>query len=55
VSAARKAGLHAGIHCISTDYAKKMIALGFDFVTIGGSDMRIYAAAVAERVAQMRA
>lgn len=55
VSATRKAGLHAGIHCISTDYAKKMIALGFDFVTIGGSDMRIYAAAVAERVAQMRA
>lgn len=55
LAATKKAGLHAGIHCISTDYSKKMIALGFDFVTIGGSDMRIYAAALAERLAQMRA
>ena len=54
LAAAKKAGIRAGIHCISTDYARKMIELGFDLVTIGGSDIRIYSAAVAERVAAMR-
>ena len=54
LAAAKKAGIRAGIHCISTDYARKMIKLGFDLVTIGGSDIRIYSAAVAERVAAMR-
>ena len=54
LASAKKAGIRAGIHCISTDYAKEMIALGFDLVTIGGSDIRIYSAAVAERVAAMR-
>jgi len=54
LAAAKKAGIRAGIHTISTDYAKEMIKLGFDLVTIGGSDIRIYSAAVAERVAAMR-
>jgi 4-hydroxy-2-oxoheptanedioate aldolase len=54
LGAAKKAGLRAGIHCISTDYAKQMIAKGFDLVTVGGSDIRIYAAALSERVAAMR-
>jgi 4-hydroxy-2-oxoheptanedioate aldolase len=54
LGAAKKAGVRAGIHCISTDYARQMIAKGFDLVTVGGSDIRIYAAALAERVAAMR-
>jgi len=55
LAAAKKAGLRAGIHCISTDYAKRMLARGFDLVTVGGSDIRIYTAALAERLAAMRA
>ena len=51
---AKKAGLRAGIHCISTDYAKQMIALGFDLVTIGGSDIRLLSAVMGEKVAAMR-
>ena len=54
LAAAKSAGVRAGIHCISTDYAKQMIAKGFDLVTVGGSDIRIYTAALAERVAAMR-
>ena len=29
----KRQGKHAGIHCASPAYAKKMLALGFDFVT----------------------
>ena len=33
-AAARAAGLHAGMHCTSAEYAREMIARGFDFVTV---------------------
>ncbi len=55
LAAAKKAGVRAGIHTMSIDYARKMLDQGFDLVTVGGSDIRIYSAAVAECVAQMRA
>ena len=54
LTAAKAAGVKAGIHCISPDYAKSMIAKGFDLVTIGGSDNRILAGAAGQLVAQMR-
>ncbi len=54
LAACKKAGVRAGIHCISAAYAKKMIALGFDLITLGGSDNRIYTAALQERLAEMR-
>ena len=55
LAAAKAAGKRAGIHCISTDYARRMIGLGFDLVTVGGSDIRLYTAAVAKVVADARA
>jgi 4-hydroxy-2-oxoheptanedioate aldolase len=55
LTAAKNAGKRAGIHCISTDYARRMIDLGFDLVTVGGSDIRLYTAAIANTVKEMRA
>jgi 4-hydroxy-2-oxoheptanedioate aldolase len=54
LGAAKKAGIRAGIHCISTDYAKSMIELGFDLVTVGGSDIRLLPAAWGVRDKEMR-
>ena len=34
LAAAKKAGLKAGMHCTSAEYAREMIAKGFDFVTV---------------------
>ena len=51
--AAKDAGVRAGIHCGSSAYAKKMIALGFDLVTIG-SDIRLLSGALAATVGEMR-
>jgi len=48
LTAAKKAGLHAGMHCTSADYAKEMIAKGFDFVTVI-SDENLLARGAAER------
>ncbi len=55
LAAAKSAGKRAGIHCISPQYARRMIDLGFDLVTVGGSDIRLYTAAIANAVAQVRA
>jgi 4-hydroxy-2-oxoheptanedioate aldolase len=46
--AAKRAGRKAGIHCTSAEYAKEMVAKGFDFVTVG-SDENLLARGVAER------
>jgi len=46
--AAKKAGLKAGMHCTSADYAREMIAKGFDFVTVI-SDENLLALGAAER------
>ena len=51
--AAHRAGIRAGIHCLSPAYAKSMIDVGFDLVTVG-SDLRIYVAALNDAVAAAR-
>ncbi len=51
---AKKHGVVAGIHNGTVDYALKMIAKGFQFVTIG-SDSRFMAAGAQQVVAAMRA
>ena len=50
---AHRAGIKAGIHCLSPAYAKSMIDGGFDLVTVG-SDLRIYLAALDAAVAAVR-
>ena len=53
LGAAKDAGVRAGIHCGSSAYARKMIALGFDLVTVG-SDIRLLSGALAATVGVMR-
>jgi 4-hydroxy-2-oxoheptanedioate aldolase len=48
LAAAKRAGLKAGMHCTSADYAKLMIDKGFDFVTVI-SDENLLARGAAER------
>jgi 4-hydroxy-2-oxoheptanedioate aldolase len=48
LGAAKKAGLRAGMHCTSAEYAGEMIAKGFDFVTVI-SDENLLARGAAER------
>ena len=49
----RRHGLKAGIHTGSTAYAKRMIAMGFDFVTVLG-DARLLTLAGQQAVREMR-
>ena len=51
--AAHRAGIKAGIHCLSPSYARSMIDEGFDLVTVG-SDLRIYITALNDAVAAVR-
>ena len=53
LTTAKDAGLRAGIHCLAPSYAKKMIALGFDLVTLG-NDIRILATATASVIEETR-
>lgn len=48
LTAAKRAGRKAGMHCSSAEYAREMIAKGFDFVTVG-SDENLLARGSAER------
>jgi len=41
LAAAKKAGIKAGIHCMAPSYLRKMVAKGFDFVTLS-SDVRMF-------------
>jgi 4-hydroxy-2-oxoheptanedioate aldolase len=50
---AKEHGVNAGIHCASSEYAKKMLKTGFDLVTLS-VDYRILGAAAAEMVKQVR-
>ena len=50
---AKKKGVNAGIHCASSEYAKKMLKSGFDLVTLS-VDYRILGAAAAEMVKNAR-
>ena len=49
----RRHGVKAGIHTGGPAYAKKMIAMGFTFVTVGG-DTRFVTMGAAAAVAEMR-
>ena len=54
LEAAKNAGIKAGIHCLAPAYAKEMLGLGFDLVTVG-MDIRLLSAAVAGIMGEMRA
>ena len=54
-AAAKAAGIRTGIHTLSTSYARNLLDQGFDLVTVAGSDLRMLSAAMAERLAEMRA
>ena len=49
----RDAGIRCGMHCMAASYAKRMLGLGFDLVTLG-SDIRLYSAACASAIAEAR-
>jgi 4-hydroxy-2-oxoheptanedioate aldolase len=53
LQAAKGAGIKAGMHCMMPDYARSMVAKGFDFVTLG-TDLRMFNAEVAARVGAFR-
>lgn len=53
LAATKAAGLRAGIHCLSPEYAAAAIARGFDLVTIA-NDVRLLASAAAASVARAR-
>jgi 4-hydroxy-2-oxoheptanedioate aldolase len=52
--AANAAGIRAGLHCGSPDYAARAIGWGYHFVTVG-SDARHLAGAAAASVGRCRA
>ena len=51
---AKGAGIRAGMHCFSPSYAREMVGLGFDLVTLG-TDTQIFTAAYAEAIQAFRA
>ena len=53
LDACKDAGVRCGIHCLAPSYAKRMLGLGFDLVTLG-SDLRLYGAACANALAETR-
>ena len=53
LGAAKRAGIRAGIHCGSAEYAAKAIGWGFDLTTISG-DSRLLAAASAASLESIR-
>ena len=52
--ACKAAGIRCCIHCLAPSYAKRMLDVGFDLVSLG-SDLRIYSAACASALAEVRA
>jgi 4-hydroxy-2-oxoheptanedioate aldolase len=53
LEACKRHGVKPGIHCLAPPYAKKMIEMGFMFVTVGG-DARFLTAAAQAAVQEMR-
>jgi 4-hydroxy-2-oxoheptanedioate aldolase len=53
LEAARGAGIKAGIHCLAPAYAREMLELGFDLVTLG-TDIRLFTAAYADAMGELR-
>lgn len=54
LEAAKDAGIKAGIHCLAPAYAREMLELGFDLVTMG-TDIRLFTAAYADAMKALRA
>jgi 4-hydroxy-2-oxoheptanedioate aldolase len=54
LEAARNGGIRAGIHCLAPAYAREMLELGFDLVTMG-TDIRLFTAAYADAMKALRA
>ena len=50
---AKAAGIRAGIHCLAPAYAREMLSMGFDLVTVG-SDVRILTSATAAALEAVR-
>ena len=46
--------IRAGIHCLAPAYAREMLETGFDLVTMG-TDIRLFTAAYADAMAELRA
>lgn len=53
LAAAKAAGIKAGIHCLENEYAKNMLAKGFDLVTLA-NDVRLLSSAISATVSGMR-
>jgi 4-hydroxy-2-oxoheptanedioate aldolase len=53
VDAAKAAGIRAGLHCGSPEYAARAVEWGYDLVTVG-NDVRLLAAAAGANVARSR-
>ena len=53
LAACKRHGVQPGIHCGAAEYAKKMIAMGFTFVTVGG-DTRFVTMGAQAAVAEMK-
>ena len=53
LEAAKEAGIKAGIHCLAPAYAREMMALGFDLVTLG-TDIRLFTAAYADAMKALK-
>jgi len=53
LEAARDAGIKAGIHCLAPAYARDMLELGFDLVTLG-TDIRLFTAAYVDAMSELR-
>ena len=53
LAACKEAGIRCGIHCLAPSYANRMLAQGFDLVTLG-SDIRLYSAACTSAIAEAR-
>ena len=51
---AKDAGIKAGIHCLAPSYAREMLELGFDLVTMG-TDIRLFTGAYADAMRELRA
>ncbi len=54
LESAKDAGIKAGIHCFAPTYARDMLELGFDLVTLG-TDLRLFTAAYADAMKAFRA
>ena len=54
LEACKAAGIRCCIHCLAPSYAKRMLGMGFDLVSLG-SDLRLYTAACAGAIAEVRA